>query len=575
MEMSRIARESARPVARPADVRAALLPGHDLQRYIDALPIAAAVAAIVDGDPIDVAHNAAFSSLADNIADKDHLEELREALRRFALSHATADQFSWKEPGIGGRHFQVHLAPLTSRMHPDPLIMLTMIDRTTAVETERSLRSEMLHDSLTGLPNRVAFEEAIDAAIGDTAFANIAVLNVNLNRFSRVNESIGSLAGDELIITVARRMVSIMRAGDMLARLGGDEFGVLVRLVDGPGDALNVARRLQASLATPMRLSELEIRIDCAIGCALWHDKLPSSDEIIRHSQVALKRAKLSGQIEVYEPGEVGHARNRLSMETELRHALERDEIRLDFQPLIELDTGRVAGFEALARWSHPQRGEIQPADFIPVAEESGLILPLGRWAIDCAVRTLAGWDAAAGYELPVYVSVNVSPVQLARDHVAALVGDSLDRHGIGGGRLTLELTESSIIADPDRAARLLGDLKALACRIAMDDFGTGYSSLASLQKLPIDILKIDRQFIAAMHNDRDSTAIIRAILSLARALGMVTIAEGIEDQGAARTLAVLGCEIGQGFWFSRAIRSDAAFAFLMDAIHPHSAACG
>ena len=187
-------------------------------------------------------------------------------------------------------------------------------------------------------------------------------------------------------------------------------------------------------------------------------------------------------------------------------------------------------------------------------------------------LRTLADWDRAAGRTLPVYISVNVSPVQLAREAVATVVADALERHNINGGRLTLEITESSIIADPDRAARLLAELKALNCRVAMDDFGTGYSSLASLQRLPIDVLKIDRQFVSAMQDDRDSTAIVRAILSLASALGMATIAEGIEDQSAAKLLDMLGCDIGQGFWYSRAIRADAAFAFLSDNGHKRAA---
>lgn len=562
MDMSRIVRESAVPVAPPDDARFVASPDPDLQAYIEALPIAAAVATLEAGAARFFAGNQSFWSIVQNIADPEDIRELGEAAAKFAAGVAIEDGFSWREPGIGGRHFEVHLAPIASRACPGPLTMLTMIDCTTAIETERSLRSEMLLDSLTGLPNRVAFEEAVEQAAAEADPA-IAVLIVNLKRFSRVNESFGSLAGDELIITIARRMVFTMRPGDMIARLGADEFGILVHLHDGPGDALHVARRLQSTIVAPLRLTAIELRVDCAIGCAMWHDSLPTPEELIRHGQVALKQAKSSNRIEIYEPGEVAHAQHSLSLETELRHAIDNGELRFDFQPLIELRGGRVAGFEALARWRHPVRGEIHPAEFIPVAEESGLILPLGRLAIDTALSTLAQWDTAAGRPLPVYISVNVSPVQLARESVAAVVAEGLERHGLDGGRLTLEVTESSIISDPDRAARLLGELKALNCRIAMDDFGTGYSSLASLQRLPIDVLKIDRQFVSAMHDDRDSTAIVRAILSLASALGMATIAEGIEDQSAANLLDVLGCDVGQGFWYSRAIRADAALAFL------------
>jgi diguanylate cyclase (GGDEF)-like protein len=425
----------------------------------------------------------------------------------------------------------------------------------------------MLHDSLTGLPNRVAFNEAVDSAMEQEAGGGhaCAVLVVDLTRFSRVNECMGALAGDELIITVARRLISALRAGDILARLGGDEFGILLRLTDGPGDALHAARRIQATLSTPFRLSDLEIRIDCAVGCALVSNRISVSEDLVRNAQFAMKRAKASGRVEVYQPGEVVAARRRFSLETELRRAIERDELRLAYQPLIELETGRVAGFEALARWTHPERGEISPVEFIPVAEESGLIVPLGRWALTSATTTLADWDRTAGRKLPVYFGVNVSAVQLHRDNLTAAVRSALDDSGLSGDRLTIELTESCIIADPERAMRVLHDLKAFTAKIAMDDFGTGYSSLAYLQRLPIDILKIDRSFVSGILADRDAMAIVRAVLSLADALGMETTAEGVENAELAQTLAALGCTCAQGFHFARPLSSENALRYLLD----------
>jgi predicted signal transduction protein with EAL and GGDEF domain len=371
----------------------------------------------------------------------------------------------------------------------------------------------------------------------------------------------GSLAGDELLITFARRLILALRAGDVLARTGGNEFGVLVSLRRGVEDALKAAERIQEVMATPFKLSDLEIRIECAIGVALM-DARQDPEELFRNAQFAVKQAKQVGKPQVYEPREASLARRRFSIETELRRALDKDQLKLFYQPLINLKSGQVAGFEALARWDHADRGEISPNEFIPVAEESGLILTLGRWAMDKALGTLRGWDEAAGEKLPVYVAVNLSAIQVARDDIAEMVSGALKSSGVTGERLTLELTESSIVQDPGRATRVFSALKALDTTVALDDFGTGYSSLAYLQRLPIDILKIDRSFVSGMMADTDSVAIVRAVLSLAEALGMSTTAEGVETVELATTLAALGCASGQGYYFAKPLEPDAALAF-------------
>jgi len=430
------------------------------------------------------------------------------------------------------------------------------------MQAERTLRAEMLRDSLTGLPNRLAFTEAIEKA-GDKVSRDLehAVLVVDMLRFSRINESMGSLAGDELLITFARRLILALRGGDVLARTGGNEFGVLVSLRRGVEDALKAAERIQEVMTTPFKLSDLEIRIECAIGVALM-DAHQDPEELFRNAQFAVKQAKQAGKPQVYEPREASLARRRFSIETELRRALEKDQLKLSYQPLIDLKSGEVAGFEALARWTHEDRGEISPSEFIPVAEESGLILTLGRWAMDKATRTLAEWDQAAGGRLPFYVAVNLSAIQVARDDIAAVVADALKASGLTGDRLTLELTESSIVQDPARATRVFEGLKALDTTVAMDDFGTGYSSLAYLQRLPIDALKIDRSFVSGMMVDPDSVAIVRAVLSLADALGMSTTAEGIETVELATTLAALGCASGQGYYFAKPLEPEAALEY-------------
>ncbi|MFW2831319.1 putative bifunctional diguanylate cyclase/phosphodiesterase [Sphingomonas sp. ID0503] len=548
--------------------------------YLEALPIAAAIVTrTLSGDVISGV-NGIFARLCET--SKDALADtslaglpvlgrtsLAHKIKRFLGECDSPRQFAWSDgDGIGARHFTVRLAPMGPFVGQTARCMVTLIDRTAEVETARSLRAEMMHDSLTGLPNRVAFDEAVDSALeaaqGDAPGSCFGVLILNLSRFSRINESLGSMAGDELLITVARRLVSALRSGDLLARLGGNEFGVLLRGCESGDDAIRAAQRLQSALAAPFRISDLEIRIDGVAGCALRGAGSGQSEELIRNAQFACKYAKSTGHIEIYQPAEAMLARRRFTLETELRRAIEREELTLAFQPLIDLASGKVSGFEALARWTHPEFGFVSPAEFIPVAEESGLILPLGRWATAAAARTLKQWDAQVGRELPLSVAVNVSAIQIARDDVVSSIEEVLRETGLPGNRLTLELTESVIVSDPERATRVLEAMKALSCKVAMDDFGTGYSSLAYLQRLPIDVLKIDRSFVMGMLADKDSVAIVRAVLGLAEALGMETTAEGIETAELAEKLAALGCNKGQGYYFAKPLPAAEALAYML-----------
>ncbi|MDQ3245788.1 MAG: EAL domain-containing protein, partial [Pseudomonadota bacterium] len=533
-----------------------------------ALPIAAAIIASGQDRALHVvAYNDRFtevvaqstcSALDWNDADCLKSGVIAELLTKFFDDRAGGpNELDFRDgDGVAARYFRIKLAPLAGGEQPGTRCLLSLVDRTIEMQSERTLRAEMLRDSLTGLPNRLAFSETIEQA-GEQAGDDrqFAVLVVDMLRFSRINESMGSMVGDELLITFARRLISALRAGDVLARTGGNEFGVLVALRRGVADALSAAERIQAVMAAPFKLSELEIRVDCAIGLALMqpaHD----AEDLFRNAQFAVKQAKQAGKPQVYEAKQASEARRRFSIETELRRALDADQLRLCYQPLIDLKTGQVAGFEALARWEHPDRGQVSPTEFIPVAEESGLILELGRWAMHKATEQLARWDREAGQTLPCYMGVNLSAIQVARDDVAAVVNSALDASGIAGDRLSLELTESSIVQDPGRAMRVFEALKSLDATLAMDDFGTGYSSLAYLQRLPIDVLKIDRSFVSAMMIDPDSVAIVRAVLSLADALGMSTTAEGVETVELATTLATLGCASGQGFYFAKPLEA-------------------
>ncbi|WP_106638825.1 putative bifunctional diguanylate cyclase/phosphodiesterase [Allosphingosinicella vermicomposti] len=552
------------------------------QEYLDALPIAGAVIcadgpghiwidksnrhfrriAGLDGNPVDAPIADARLMTASEIGGR---------VEAFIISDAEESEFDSGDGTVGGRHFAVRFARLRPAPYAPYRCLLTLIDRTAQVDTERSLRAEMLRDSLTGLPNRLAFAENVELLLQHPNFSegSHAVLVIDMARFSRVNECVGAIAGDELLIAFASRLFSALAPGNVLARIGSDEFGVLMRLDTGLDDALAAARRIKEALVMPFRLSELEIQVDCSIGCALVSGEVDFAEEVVRNAQFAVKRAKDNNEIHVYEPHEGQAARRLFSLETELRRAIENGQLTMAFQPLVDLQSGAVSGFEALTRWERDNGDHAHASEFIAVAEESGLIVPLGRWAIEEAVRTLADWDEKAGQELPLYMGVNVSAVQIARDDVAAQVSAALAHHKVEGRRLTLELTESAIVRDPERAASVLNGLKALDARIAMDDFGTGYTSLAYLQRLPIDILKIDRSFVSQMMTDRDSFAIIRAVLSLATALGMSTTAEGIETEDLARTLGYLGCSHGQGYHFAMPMTADDAYAYILSRSAP------
>src|SRR5688572_9732389 len=539
---------------------------------LGALPIAAAIIGKAKDGLKVLSYNERFRDSVElstcTALDWDDADCLRdgpiaEALREFFEDKGSSGELDFRDgEGVSARYYRLKLAPLPRGAGDMARCLLSLVDRTVEAQAERTLRAEMLRDSLTGLPNRLAFTEKIEQ-LEESGRRDVqhAVLVVDMLRFSRINESMGSLAGDELLITFARRLMSALRGGDVLARTGGNEFGVLVTLRRGVTDALAAADRIQEVLAAPFKISELEIRVECAIGLALMTGD-HEAEELFRNAQFAVKQAKQAGKPQVYEAQQASEARRRFSIETELRRALDKDQLKLFYQPLIDLKSGDVAGFEALARWEHEDRGEISPTEFIPVAEESGLILQLGRWAMHKAAETLADWDRSAGETLPLNVSVNLSAIQVARDDIAAVVSSALKASGLAGNRLTLELTESSIVQDPARATRVFDALKSLETTVAMDDFGTGYSSLAYLQRLPIDVLKIDRSFVTGMLVDPDSVAIVRAVLSLANALGMSTTAEGIETVELATTLATLGCASGQGFYFAKPLEAEAALDY-------------
>ena len=492
--------------------------------------------------------------------------EWRARVTGFAQSDRDSESFEIRRDGkLGPEYFLCTLGRLRATGARAEQFLFTAIDRTSERTMEKNLRRELLSDGLTALPNRTGFGEEIDDRLANGSWpdnAQFGIIAIDLSRFSRVNESLGPMAGDELLITVAKRLKSCLRQGDVLARIGGNDFAIFARLNNGLSDSLQIVQRIREALSSPIRLSDLQIRVDCAIGCALSTHLEDDPDDVVRKAQAAVKIAKRTGKVEIYRNGVLKEAQRRFSIESRLRDALAHGGLTLAYQPLIHLQTGEITGFEALARWDDPELGHVSPVEFVPVAEESGLITPLGRWAAYEAAQALSRWDAKFGQALPVGVNVNLSPIQMARDDVASMFEEALRYSGIGGHRLTAELTESAIIADPDKARKLLFALKDLQMPIAMDDFGTGISILASLHSLPIDILKIDRSFVSNMLEDHDKAVIVRTILSLAESLNLRVTAEGIETQELADMLQKMGCWQGQGYYFARPMCEADAFDY-------------
>jgi|TARA_R100000501_G_scaffold18455_1_gene39035 diguanylate cyclase (GGDEF)-like protein len=446
-------------------------------------------------------------------------------------------------------------------------VLVSVRDRSSEIKAESHLRMTMLSDDLTGLPNRLQFSELVETALTEREDREVAVLLLNIDRFKRINDSLGHTVGDEFLIALARRLSSCIRGSDRLARLGGDEFAMLLTGLTDEMDTRDIIARVQRRLVDPFQLSGGEVHASATIGIATTISSTTKMEDLMRDAHFALTQARNAGAsgVELYKAQDHSKARARFAMETDLRRALDAGELSLAFQPLVSLRDGMICGVEALSRWRCPKRGLVPPDEFIPIAEESGLIVPLGRWALQEACTQMAKIRGDLLEAQNIHLAVNVSGVQLLRDDIVEAVSTALATSGLPGTALKIELTESAIVGNPERARHVFARLKALGCMIAMDDFGTGYSSLSYLQTLPIDILKIDRSFVDGMLESADSQNIVRAILSLSRALNMTTVAEGIETEGQKQALALAGCEVGQGFLFARPLDADGLVARLRE----------
>ncbi|WP_170314116.1 EAL domain-containing protein [Lichenihabitans psoromatis] len=440
----------------------------------------------------------------------------------------------------------------------------TLADVTDIKAAEDRLLHDAVHDSLTGLPNRELFYDRLDAAMTMTRSSDRAaptVFSLDVDRFKQINEQVGLSVGDSILLTIARRLGRLMRPQDTMARIGGDQFAFIIVSETDADQIMQLADTIRRAINTPITFSTYEIALTSSIGVAFYDTALHAKrDDILKDAEIAMTHAKRAGgdRIELYRTGMRAQRSDRLALEADLRRAIERNEIKVVFQPIVRLEDRTIAGFEALLRWEHPRLGTLSPADFIPLAEQTGLIVDLGLFAMDRTARELASWQQALDVSPPIYASVNVSSRQLLRHDLLGDVKSVLKRSGVLRNSLKLELTESLMMENPEYAAQMLHRIKDLGAGLSLDDFGTGYSSLSYLQRFPFDTIKIDQSFVR--HNGKGSRPVIlRSIVALAHDLGMEVVAEGAESESDVIELSQLGCEYAQGFAFGQPISAAEA----------------
>jgi diguanylate cyclase (GGDEF)-like protein len=437
---------------------------------------------------------------------------------------------------------------------------------------EAELEQKGLYDPLTQLPNRAMFDKRVERLVTRNRHLGpssplFAVAWLDLDRFKCINESLGHGAGDELLVRTARRIEACLRPGDVLARVVGDQFTVLLDDLRSESDAVRVAERIQNAMALPLTVGGTEVFTSVSIGIALSSSGYSRHDDMLRDAYTALYRAKAAGRghHEVFDADMHRRAVDQLQLETDLRRAIERQEWVVHYQPIVDLQTRRLAGFEALARWRHPGRGLLMPNVFIPTAEETGLIRPLGMWVLREACRQMRTWHDRCPTQPPLGIAVNLSTRQLADVDLPGQVRRVLDETGLPSNCLTLEITESALMQSPQAGAAVLQELHKLDLHLDVDDFGTGYSSLAYLQSFPVQTLKVDRSFVCRMHSGAQQSEIVRAIVGLAHNLGMDVTAEGVETPQQVESLRALNCQRAQGYFFSRPVPAEEAERLIVD----------
>jgi diguanylate cyclase (GGDEF)-like protein/PAS domain S-box-containing protein len=503
-----------------------------------------------------------FRATLDNV-----LEQRRGRVAQDFRLHTADGHFLW---------FTLRARPVVGSDGEVIRLVGTLTDVTEFKTAEERLLHDAVHDNLTGLPNRELFLDRLDGVIGfaksDKAIKP-TVMVIDLDRFKQVNDSVGMAVGDSILLTLARRLGRVIKPQDTLARLSGDQFALILLSEPEAAKAATVAQTIRRTLRAPITFNDREIFVTGSIGMTFGDSESQRGQEVLKDAELAMYHAKRGGgdRIEVFKPAMRARKTDRLTLESDLRRALEREEITLFYQPIVRLDDRSVAGFEALARWNHPKLGRMSPAEFINIAEETGLIVELGLFVMERAARQLSTWQRTLRLRTPLFVSVNVSSRQLLRHDLIQDLRTVLARSPVARGTLKLELTESVVMENPEHAAQMLARIRELGAGLALDDFGTGYSSLSYLQRFPFDTIKIDQSFVRTTAKGT-RPVILRSIIALAHDLGMDVVAEGAETDSDAVELSQLGCEYAQGFVFGAPMTAEKARELLLPERHAEMA---
>ncbi|MBA2504299.1 MAG: EAL domain-containing protein [Pyrinomonadaceae bacterium] len=518
--------------------------------------------------------------LSDNFQNATHAEDVESVLCNVNKllegkipSYQTQKRYLHKLGHVVWAHLGVSL--IRDSQDNSTRLLFQVQDITDRKRAEDQLVHDAFHDALTGLPNRALFMDHLTMAINRSKRNDerlFAALFLDLDRFKIINDSLGHMVGDQLLVGIARRLESCLRPCDTVARLGGDEFTILLEDLGDASEAAEVAHRVQQELATPFNLSGHEVFTGASIGIALSTIGYERAEDLLRDADTAMYRAKTLGKKrhEMFDKGMHDHAMSLLQLETDLRRAVERNEFVLQYQPIVSIETQMIHGFEALVRWQHPERGFIPPAEFIPMVEETGLIIPIGQWVLNEACRQMREWQDTFLFSAPLTMSVNLSGKQFTQPDLIEQISRTLRDTGLDPRSLKLEITESMVMENVETTVEMLQQIRALGVELSIDDFGTGYSSLSYLHRFPINTLKIDRSFVSCMNDNSENFEIVRTIITLARSLEMDVVAEGVESRNQLEQLRNLECDYAQGFLLSQPLNVEDAFE-LLNKVHTYA----